>query len=1059
MKRLMRKWFVLLATMCISTLVCRADVLDMASGEGPNAREDGTYYGIFVGINEYSTSASTLSGCVNDAYNMYDAWTKSGSGYCNAANAYIYTNYGATKSAIRSRMRELANAARSGDTVLYFHSSHGGNDYYYSYDAYLCTTDDYYEDYEFAEDLTQFATGVKVIVVLDACHSGGMFKRTGGAQSKGKWNFVENVQRLLENAHKGSAGGTTKGSPSVGWISAADYDESSSDGSYYGSGYSYTGTGGDFTVAFLDGWTREWAETNGDGNLDFWELFEYARDNCWASNAQYLNQSVLQSVVAGRTVTGGALADALDNLLTFTTGGDASWYAQTSQTHDGVGAATSGTVDNGESSWLQTTVSGMGTISFWWNVSSESGYDFLEFLVDGTVVDSISGTSGSWAQVTYQISSSGPHTIQWRYRKDYSVSSGLDAGFVDQVTWTPASSATYTVTLYMNDGTGTSRQYSSVPAGDWTIPTLSTLSWSRSGYTFLGWSTSSTATSAMYSNGQRITISGSVTLYAVWRPTYTVTLYRNDGTGTRRQYSSVSAGDWTIPTLSTLSWSRSGYAFLGWSTSTPATSAMYSNGQRITVSGPTTLYAVWRPTMLTALDNSSLTFTTGGSASWYGQTSWTHDGVDAVRSGAVDHGESSWLQTTVSGTGTVSFWWNVSSESGYDFLELLVDGTVVDSISGTGGSWTQKAYTISSAGSHTIRWRYRKDHSVSSGLDAGFVDQVTWTPTVKYTVTFNANGGSGSMAAQQFTQGVSQRLTANAFWRTGYTFAGWSTSPGGSVAYSDGQSVRMAANRTLYASWREIVAGWADSYFPRAQKSDGVLYRGNALVGTVQVKFGKVSSKNTVKVSATATMVVNGKIKKLMARAVNVNLGSMRAILTFRDPIGNLLFEMQDDGTYTLRSASYFMAAASIGGAQSRARTFKLGSFGLAVPGELQTALLPYNVAFSESGGKWQFARAASVRVTKNQVAQVAGIRHEADVVVVDDSAGKTNLSALKLMYTAKTGQFKGSFKAYALVEDNGRRKLVKYTISVAGFVVNGTGYGEAACQRPVGGPWSVTVE
>jgi uncharacterized repeat protein (TIGR02543 family) len=409
--------------------------------------------------------------------------------------------------------------------------------------------------------------------------------------------------------------------------------------------------------------------------------------------------------------------------------------------------------------------------------------------------------------------------------------------------------------------------------------------------------------------------------------------------------------------------------------------------------------------------------------------------------------------------GTVSFWWNVSSESGYDFLELLVDGTVVDSISGTGGSWTQKAYTISSSGSHTIRWRYRKDYSVSSGLDAGFVDQVTWTPTVKYTVTFNANGGSGSMAAQQFTQGVSQGLTANAFWRTGYTFAGWSTSPGGSVVYSDGQSVRMTANRTLYASWQEIVAGRADSYFPRAQKSDGVLYRGSALVGTVQVKFGKVSSKNTVKVSATATMVVNGKIKKLMARAVDVNLGSMRAILTFRDPIGNLLFEMKDDGTYTLRSASYFMAAASIGGAQSRARTFKLSSFDLAVPGELQTALLPYNVAFAESGGKWQFARAASVRVTKNQVSQVAGIRHEADVVVVDDSAGKTNLSALKLMYTAKTGQFKGSFKAYALVEDNGRRKLVKYTISVAGFVVNGTGHGEAACQRPAGGPWSVTVE
>ena len=73
--------------------------------------------------------------------------------------------------------------------------------------------------------------------------------------------------------------------------------------------------------------------------------------------------------------------------------------------------------------------------------------------------------------------------------------------------------------------------------------------------------------------------------------------------------------------------------------------------------------------------------------------------------------------------------------------------------------------------------------------------------------------------------------------------------------------------------------------------------------------------------------------------------------------------------------------------------------------------------------------------------------------------AGKTNLSALKLMYTAKTGQFKGSFKVYVLVEENGRRKLAKYTVSVAGFVVNGTGHGEASCSRPAGGPWAVTVE
>ena len=43
----------------------------------------------------------------------------------------------------------------------------------------------------------------------------------------------------------------------------------------------------------------------------------------------------------------------------------------------------------------------------------------------------------------------------------------------------------------------------------------------------------------------------------------------------------------------------------------------------------------------------------------------------------------------------------------------------------------------------------------------------------KYTVTYNANGGSGTMANQTFTYGVSQNLRANTFTKSGYTFGGW----------------------------------------------------------------------------------------------------------------------------------------------------------------------------------------------------------------------------------------------------------------------------------------------
>ncbi len=137
--------------------------------------------------------------------------------------------------------------------------------------------------------------------------------------------------------------------------------------------------------------------------------------------------------------------------------------------------------------------------------------------------------------------------------------------------------------------------------------------------------------------------------------------------------------------------------------------------------------------LATALDNTSLTFTTGGSVSWYGQAESSSDGVDAARSGAIGDGQQSWLQTTVTGPGVLSFYWNVSCEGStynqnWDYLNVSIDDEEKARICGTGNSWTRLSYSIPS-GTHTIRWQYNKDGSLSSGDDAGYVDQVVWTPT------------------------------------------------------------------------------------------------------------------------------------------------------------------------------------------------------------------------------------------------------------------------------------------------------------------------------------------
>ena len=129
-----------------------------------------------------------------------------------------------------------------------------------------------------------------------------------------------------------------------------------------------------------------------------------------------------------------------------------------------------------------------------------------------------------------------------------------------------------------------------------------------------------------------------------------------------------------------------------------------------------------------ALDNSSLTWVTGGDAVWYQQSATTHDGTDAAQSGAVDHGRASYFRTVVKGTGTLTFWWSVSSELGFDYLSFYIDGVLQDQISDTSDPlvWAQKTYSIS-AGYHALKWEYCKDPADFGGSDCGWVDQVTFT--------------------------------------------------------------------------------------------------------------------------------------------------------------------------------------------------------------------------------------------------------------------------------------------------------------------------------------------
>ena len=110
--------------------------------------------------------------------------------------------------------------------------------------------------------------------------------------------------------------------------------------------------------------------------------------------------------------------------------------------------------------------------------------------------------------------------------------------------------------------------------------------------------------------------------------------------------------------------------------------------------------------------------------------------------------------------------------------------------------------------------------------DATYTAQYSATARVFYTITFNANGGEGSMEPQRFEVGVDTALNANTFNRENYKFTGWNTAADGSGAtYADeGAILELTGDMTLYAQW-QIWDGWFTDTNGRQYYKNGALQK------------------------------------------------------------------------------------------------------------------------------------------------------------------------------------------------------------------------------------------
>ena len=121
----------------------------------------------------------------------------------------------------------------------------------------------------------------------------------------------------------------------------------------------------------------------------------------------------------------------------------------------------------------------------------------------------------------------------------------------------------------------------------------------------------------------------------------------------------------------------------------------------------------------------SAAYTHGGNGNWGAGGAVVAQGSYSARSGNINDSQSSELNLSKvfrSGA-TISFAYKVSSESGYDYFDVYLDDVRKFHVSGESG-WTTATIPVT-AGAHSLRWSYSKDYSVSEGLDAAFIDNIT----------------------------------------------------------------------------------------------------------------------------------------------------------------------------------------------------------------------------------------------------------------------------------------------------------------------------------------------
>lgn len=310
----------------------------------------------------------------------------------------------------------------------------------------------------------------------------------------------------------------------------------------------------------------------------------------------------------------------------------------------------------------------------------------------------------------------------------------------------------YSLTYSANGGSGTTTDPNS-PYNAGATAVIVASNFNRTGYNFIKWNTEQDGSGTDYAPDDEVEMTDNLVLYAQWAEmgVFTVSYSANGGSTSIVDANQYVEGA-TVTAIFTPTPTKGGSEFIGWADSATTEPDYTVDGVKtFIITGNKTLYAIWR-----TVNTITISFTS---------TKIIATASEAVKSNI-----------------NIGVIYLLEGEEHVDPISILEEET-------------EGEFEVEDVEEIIFALALPK-------YDDYFYYKATVGEIIYKSVSYNSNGGEGTMQSQSVLSGSSVTLRTNTFTKAGEYFMGWATSAGGSATYNDGATLQnITENITLYAVW------------------------------------------------------------------------------------------------------------------------------------------------------------------------------------------------------------------------------------------------------------------